>query len=40
MEDADVSHGWAMEESTGFCKVIAERHTGQLLGANILVPQR
>lgn len=33
---ADVAYGWAMEDTTGFCKVIAERTTGRLLGAHIL----
>jgi mycothione reductase len=27
-----------MEETTGFCTVIADRHTGRLLGARILGP--
>ena len=35
----DVAYGWAMEDDTGFCKVIAERGTGRLLGAHILGPQ-
>jgi mycothione reductase len=35
---ADVAYGWAMEDSTGFCKVIADRHTGRLLGAHVLGP--
>lgn len=36
---ADVAYGWAMEDPTGFCKVIAERGTGRLLGAHIMGPQ-
>ncbi|MBR7835761.1 mycothione reductase [Actinospica durhamensis] len=33
---ADVAYGWALEDETGFCKVLAERGTGRLLGAHIL----
>ncbi|MER8186143.1 mycothione reductase [Kitasatospora sp. NPDC094015] len=36
---ADVAYGWALEDTTGFCKVIAEPGTGRLLGAHILGPQ-
>lgn len=35
----DVAYGWAMEDTTGFCKLIAERGTGKLLGAHIIGPQ-
>jgi mycothione reductase len=35
----DVAYGWAMEDTTGFCKVIAERGTGQILGAHVMGPQ-
>ncbi|WP_239516369.1 MULTISPECIES: hypothetical protein [unclassified Streptomyces] len=28
-----------MEDTTGFCKVLAERGTGRLLGAHIMGPQ-
>ncbi|MCR5976188.1 mycothione reductase [Gordonia jinghuaiqii] len=35
----DVAYGWAMEDTTGFCKIIAERGTGRLLGAHIIGPQ-
>ena len=35
----DIAYGWAMENTTGFCKVIAERGTGRLLGAHIMGPQ-
>jgi mycothione reductase len=34
----DVAYGWAMEDHTGFCKVLAERGTGRLLGAHIMGP--
>ena len=36
---ADVAYGWAMEDTTGFCKVLADRDTGRLLGAHIMGPQ-
>jgi len=32
----DTAYGWAMEDSTGFCKVIADPITGQLLGAHLM----
>ena len=35
----DVAYGWAMEDTTGLCKVIAERGTGRILGCHILGPQ-
>jgi mycothione reductase len=38
-EYADVAYGWAMEDITGFCKLIADRSTGKLLGAHIMGPQ-
>ena len=28
----DVAYGWAMEDSTGICKLVADRKTGRLLG--------
>ncbi|MEU5796904.1 mycothione reductase [Streptomyces sp. NPDC047813] len=36
---ADVAYGWALEDSEGFCKVLADRQTGRLLGAHLLGPQ-
>lgn len=36
---ADVAYGWAMRDTTGFCKVLAERRTGRLLGAHVMGPQ-
>ena len=36
---ADVAYGWAMEDTTGFCKVIADKNSGQLLGATIMGPE-
>ncbi|MCY0928931.1 FAD-dependent oxidoreductase [Streptomyces sp. H27-H1] len=35
----DVAYGWAMEDTTGFCKVLAEPGTGKLLGAHLMGPQ-
>ncbi|MFT4045019.1 MAG: mycothione reductase [Gordonia sp. (in: high G+C Gram-positive bacteria)] len=35
----DVAYGWAMSDSTGLCKLIADRTTGKLLGAHIIGPQ-
>ncbi|NKT89336.1 mycothione reductase, partial [Rhodococcus hoagii] len=35
----DVAYGWAMEDDEGFCKVIAERGTGRLLGAHVIGAQ-
>ncbi|MGV9712403.1 mycothione reductase [Gordonia sp. NPDC003424] len=35
----DVAYGWAMEDTTGFCKIIAERGTGRILGCHIMGPQ-
>jgi mycothione reductase len=34
-EYADVAYGWALEDTTGFCKVLAEKGTGWLLGAHV-----
>ncbi|TDU86555.1 mycothione reductase [Kribbella voronezhensis] len=36
---ADVAYGWAMEDTNGFCKVLADRSTGRLLGAHIMGAQ-
>ncbi len=35
-EFGDVAYGWAMEERVGLCKLIADRSTGQLLGAHLI----
>lgn len=32
----DVAYGWAMEDSTGFAKIIVEAETGKILGAHIM----
>ena len=33
---SDVAYGWAMEDSVGCCKLIADRATGLLLGAHLM----
>ncbi len=33
------AYGWAMEDSSSFCKLIAHRETRKLLGAHIIGPQ-
>ena len=38
-EYSDVAYGWAMEEKFGMCKIIADPHSGLILGAHILGPQ-
>ncbi|WP_405981959.1 mycothione reductase [Streptomyces sp. NBC_00158] len=35
----DVAYGWAMEDTTGFCKVLAEPGTGRILGAHLMGAQ-
>ncbi|MGJ0121500.1 mycothione reductase [Williamsia sp. MIQD14] len=35
----DVAYGWAMEDTTGLCKIVAERGTGRILGAHLIGPQ-
>ncbi|MEU6733531.1 mycothione reductase [Streptomyces physcomitrii] len=35
----DVAYGWALEDTTGFCKVLADRADGRLLGAHLFGPQ-
>ena len=34
----DVAYGWALEDSTNFCKLIADRATRTLVGAHIIGP--
>ncbi|WP_199550330.1 mycothione reductase [Streptomyces sp. N35] len=36
---ADIAYGWALEDTTGFAKLLADPATGQLLGAHIIGPQ-
>lgn len=35
-EFGNVAYGWAMEDRHGLCKLIADRATGQLLGAHLI----
>jgi mycothione reductase len=35
----DVAYGWAMEDTTGFAKVLADPETGRILGAHLLGAQ-
>jgi mycothione reductase len=35
---ADVAFGWALEDTTSFCKLIADRSTRRLVGAHIIGP--
>ena len=35
----DVAYGWALEDRTGVVKLVADRHTGRLLGAHYMGPQ-
>jgi mycothione reductase len=36
---ADIAYGWALEDDTGICKVLAERGTGRILGAHVMGPE-
>ncbi|MBB5955586.1 mycothione reductase [Saccharothrix tamanrassetensis] len=36
---ASIAYGWAMEDTTGFAKVLADPSTGRILGAHIIGPQ-
>ncbi|WP_199430616.1 mycothione reductase [Qaidamihabitans albus] len=36
---AGIAYGWAMEDTSGFAKLLADPATGQLLGAHIMGPQ-
>ena len=35
----DTAYGWAMEDTTSICKVIADRRTGRLVGGHLLGPE-
>lgn len=35
----DVAYGWALEDSTGLVKLVADKTTGKLLGAHYMGPQ-
>ncbi|GAA3118355.1 mycothione reductase [Kribbella aluminosa] len=36
---ADIAYGWAMEDTTGFAKVLADPDSGQIIGCHIIGPQ-
>jgi mycothione reductase len=36
---ADIAYGWAMEDTTGFAKILADPDTGQILGCHVIGPQ-
>ncbi len=36
---AGTAYGWAMEDTTGFCKILADADTRLILGAHIIGPQ-
>jgi mycothione reductase len=36
---AGIAYGWAMEDTSGFAKLLADPETGRLLGAHIIGPQ-
>ena len=38
-EFGSTAYGWAMEDTTSVCKVIADKRTGLLLGAQLIGPQ-
>ncbi|WP_434966232.1 mycothione reductase [Janibacter indicus] len=35
----DTAYGWAMEDTSSLCKVIADRRTGRLVGGHLLGPE-
>ncbi|MEV6270332.1 mycothione reductase [Kribbella sp. NPDC051936] len=35
----DIAYGWAMEDTTGFAKVLADPQTGQIIGCHVIGPQ-
>jgi mycothione reductase len=38
-EFGSTAYGWAMQDTTGICKLLADPDTGKLLGAHLLGPQ-
>ena len=36
---ADIAYGWAMEDTTGFAKILADPKTAQIIGCHIIGPQ-
>jgi mycothione reductase len=37
-ELADIAYGWALEAESGFAKLLADPHTGRLLGGHVMAP--
>jgi mycothione reductase len=35
---SDIAYGWALEDTTSFCKLLADRATRRLIGAHIIGP--
>jgi len=35
---ADIAYGWAMEDTSGFAKILADPETGQIIGCHIIGP--
>jgi mycothione reductase len=35
---SDVAFGWALEDTTSFCKLVADRETRRIVGAHIIGP--
>lgn len=38
-EYASIAYGWAMEDTTGFAKIIVDAETTEILGAHIIGPE-
>ena len=36
---SDAAYGWAMEDETGFCKILADPDSSAILGAHVMGPQ-
>lgn len=36
---ADIAYGWAMEDTSGFAKILADPKSGQIIGCHIIGPQ-
>jgi mycothione reductase len=36
---ADIAYGWAMEDTTGFAKILADPDNGEILGCHVIGPQ-
>src|SRR5699024_12437208 len=38
-EYASIAYGWAMEDTTGFAKLVADAETTEILGAHLVGPE-